>query len=363
MAVWTYGGIGTGHFSQGYPMLEKLLEHLSTNFEIVVYSQSAPHENFRSVFFSVRSAPNYIKLGILRWAYLVRYFIQDHAKVKFKLLFAFWGYPTGMLVACLQKLFGLPGVIYLLGSDSASVPSINYGILHKPLQKRLVKWAYQNISLLLTISQFQKDNLEMFGIKSTSHVIPWGADLSMYKFHEKTRRDILRVIHVGHLTPVKDQTTLLKAFALITKQLPGELRIFGVDCLNGEMQRLCKALNIERQVQFLDMIPYSEMPGQYQWADIMLHTSLSEGQSMALTEAAACGILLAGTQVGLLYDLGNEYGVTVKAGDYQNLAAKTIVTLENPVEWKAKVSRCRQWSVDHDIHWTVSGLTRLLLSL
>jgi glycosyltransferase involved in cell wall biosynthesis len=257
----------------------------------------------------------------------------------------------------------LPSVIYLLGSDSAGIRSINFGILHKPFVSTVVKWAYGKASLVLAISKFQKDSLLSHGINRTIHVIPWGADRSMYKFVGKTRHTVLNFIHVGHLSPVKDQGTLLRAFAGIVRHHAAELRIFGEDVLNGEMQRLCAELQIEKHVQFRDIIAYVDMPEQYAWADIMLHTSLSEGQSMALTEAAACGVLLAGTRVGLLYDLGDEYAITVEPGDHQALASKLITFLSKPIEWERKIQLARKWSQDHDLRWTVSEINKLLLSL
>jgi glycosyltransferase involved in cell wall biosynthesis len=155
----------------------------------------------------------------------------------------------------------------------------------------------------------------------------------------------------------------LKAFAFLVQQQPAELRIFGGDYLNGQMQKLCAELNIQQHVQFLDMIPYHKMPEQYAWADIMFHTSLSEGQSMALTEAAACGVLLAGTSVGLLHDLGDDYGIIIEPGDYKNLSTKVIAILNSPEEWKKKIECARKWSQNHDLRWTISELKKVLQAI
>lgn len=360
IAVWLHGGIGTGHFSQGIPMLEKLLERLSETFEIVIYSQAAPNSDFKSQRFRIRSAPVAISTDLLRWVYLYKYFVHDHRRNRFQVLFAFWGYPAGFVVTILGKMFTLPSAIYLQGGDAAGIPSINFGILHKPTISRLVKWAYRNATLLLTMSRFQKDSLINNGVDRAVHIIPSGADLSMYPFTAKKSHEVLRIIHVGHLTPVKDQATLLKAFALLLKKRPAQLRIFGVDCLNGQLQILSKELGIVDYVDFRGMIPYNQMPEQYAWADVMLHTSLSEGQSMALTEAAACGVLMAGTRVGLLYDLGEEYGVTVEPGDYNGLTEKVYWILNAPEEWKNRIQRSRAWSETHDLSWTANALAKLL---
>jgi len=362
IAVWMHGGIGTGHFSQGYPALEKLLVGLSLSFEIVVYSRFPVNKDYHSSNFTIRSAPTNVKSIIARWFYMVTYFIKDHRNNKYDLLFAFWGYPAGFITTSLSKLVGIPCAVYLLGSDSFGITSINFGVLHKPVLKKIALWTYKHTSLLLGISEFQKKSLATHGTTNVT-IIPWGIDRASYKFMNKKRGSTLHIIHVGHLTPVKDQVTLIKAFALIAKQRSAELRIFGEDFLDGAIQELCKELGVEKQVQFLDVTPYQQMPEQYAWADLMLHTSLVEGQSMALTEAAASGVLLAGTNVGLLHDLGEDCGIIVEPGDFETLSSKVLNLLEDNKTWDQKIQNARQWAETHDLTWTINELRKRLYSL
>jgi glycosyltransferase involved in cell wall biosynthesis len=362
IAVWMHGGVGTGHFSQGYPALEKLLVGLASSFEIVIYSQFATNRDYRSSEFSIRSAPVNVRISLVRWFYLILYFFKDHRKNKFDLLLGFWGYPAGFLATGLSKIVNIPSAVYLLGSDAAGIESINFGILHKPITRRIALWTYNHTTLLLGISEFQKEQLSRYGVDEIK-IIPWGVDRNAYKFVAKKTSSTLHIIHVAHLTPVKDQVTLLKAFALIAKQRPAELRIFGEDFLEGYIQKLCKELSVESQVQFLHVIPYQQMPEQYAWADLMLHTSISEGQSMALTEGAATGVLLAGTKVGLLYDLGEDCGITVEVGDYETLASNVLSLLKDYQSWNQKIHNAQQWAETHDLTWTVNELGKCLHSL
>jgi glycosyltransferase involved in cell wall biosynthesis len=362
MAVWIHGGIGTGHFAQGYPPLEKLLNGLSSHFEIVVYSKAIIHKDYHSEKFSTRTPPPKIKNGFLRWSFLIIHILRDHRKNKFQLLFAFWGYPAGFLATVLSKLMKIPSAVYLLGSDSYGVKKINFGILHKPLLRLLALWTYRHATLLFGISDFQKKELAKYGIDRTI-VIPWGAESKSFRFSIRKKDDVLYVIHVGHLSLVKDQATLLRAFAIISKNHPCELRIFGEDVMNGAMQKLAEELGIEQQVQFSGMIPYYKMPEHYEWANIMLHTSIVEGQSMALTEAAACGVLLAGTRVGLLHDLAEDGGIAVDVGDYQALASKVLAIIGDEKSWNEKVKFARQWAETHDLDWTIDQLKTHLSSL
>lgn len=360
LAIWLHGGLGTGHFDQGYPLLERLLEGLSASFELVVYSMAKPNEGYHHKAFRMRSAPSSRKATIVRWMTLIGLFIRDHRRQKYDLVMAFWGWPAGVIVVCLGKILRMQSVVYLLGADAARVPSINYGIFNKPLLRQVALWAYHQCTMLLTISQFQKDQLFKFGLRRPVVVIPWGVDPEMYRFSSRNRSDVIHFIHVAHMSPVKDPATMVRAFARISRHHPSELYILGVDNMKGAIADLCRSLKILDHVKFIGMVPYAEMPTYYDWADIMLHTSLSEGQCMALTEAATCGILIAGTPVGLLYDLKDDCGIIADFGDDEGLSAKVIEILGKREEWDRKVENARKWSGQHTLRWTVDELIKHL---
>jgi glycosyltransferase involved in cell wall biosynthesis len=363
ISVWLHGGLGTGHFDQGYPMLQRLLDGLCLSFDIVVYSHAAPNQEYKEGRTVIRSVEHRTANRWARWFMLIRMFIRDHRKHKYDALFGFWGMPSGVVAVLLGKTFGVPTAVYLLGGDSAGIPSINYGILHKPLLRIMALWIYNRCTLLLGISHYQQTQLASFGLKRPITIIPWGADASAYPFREKRPGDTLHFIHVAHLTPVKDQQTLIRSFALINQKRRSELQIFGADCMGGVVQQLCKALAVEDRVTFSGMVPYGSMPSHYAWADIMLHTSLSEGQSMALTEAAASGVLIAGTRVGLLHDIGDQCGIVVEVGDDGGLASRVLALLEDRVEWDKKLLNAKIWSQMHSLDWSVGKLTEQLNNL
>ncbi len=358
-----HGGIGTGHFAQGLPTLELLLNGLSKNFELVIYSHRAPHAVYQSQYFTIRTAPGYVTANIFRWGYLVKYFIQDHLKKHFHITFSFWGYPAGFIAVVLGKLFGIRSIVYLLGADAVGIPSIRYGILINSFHRTLAFWAYRRTSSLLALSTFQTDQLKRFGFNHPIKIIPWGADLFLFPFNPQPRSSPLHIIHVGHHAPVKDQVTLLKAFALILRHQPAKLKIFGGDNQDGSLHRKATELKMDHHVEFVGMVPYNEMPHHYAWAHIMLHTSLSEGQCGALTEAAASGVLMAGTNVGLLYDIGDACAIRVDVGNFEMLAGKVLAMANDTETWDKTIFDARKWAEEHDLVWTVRMLTELIITL
>jgi glycosyltransferase involved in cell wall biosynthesis len=363
IAIWIHGGIGNGDFSQGYPMLEKIVDRLCDGFEVMVYSHTPPNIGYLHPNIPMKYPPLQIKNGMLRWIYLIQYFLRDHQRKKFHSVMAFWGYPIGLFVSLITRILKVPSVICVLGADSSNIKALNYGVFSKRFPRIIAKWSYNNCTQLVAISQFQANQLRGYGITKYIHIIPWGADASMYSFGQKPCEEVLRIIHVAHLNPVKDQYTLIRAFSIIRKARSAKLTLFGIDTMKGAIHRFCVELGVSEDIEFAGVVPYNEMPDHYRKHDIMLHTSLSEGQCMALTEAAACGVLLAGTKVGLLHDLGNEFGIVVDVGDYQGLAEKVLALLNNPSELRRRIENARRWSVEHDFNWTIQKLTNLLQNL
>src|SRR6185369_10184403 len=112
-----------------------------------------------------------------------------------------------------------------------------------------------------------------------------------FRFEARPAGTPLRILHVANLTAVKDQTTLLHAFAALRGKREARLRIVGADALGGQIQRLAGALGVASDVEFTGPVPYANMPAHYRWADMVVSTSLSEGQNRGLTEAAMSGAL------------------------------------------------------------------------
>ena len=73
------------------------------------------------------------------------------------------------------------------------------------------------------------------------------------------------------------------------------------------------------RVRFAGQLPRDEMPARYRSATLLAVTSRHEGQSMVAVEAAASGLPVVGTRVGVLPDLGDG-ATTVPVGDEAGLA-------------------------------------------
>ena len=109
--------------------------------------------------------------------------------------------------------------------------------------------------------------------------------------------DVRIVGSVGRLNPVKDQATLLSAFASAHAQLPDTaLALVGDGALRETLRSQAAALGVADAVRFLG--DRSDVRQLLQGFDLFVLSSLSEGYSMALLEACASALPIVATDVG-----------------------------------------------------------------
>lgn len=361
VSIWIQGGIGGGLFSQGYPAIHHLIKRLALRYDIDVYSQLPANEDFIPEDFRFITLNRKVKAGSLRWVYLFLVFLYQHIRRPYRVLFSFWGYPAGAIAVILGKLVRKPSIVYLHGGDSVCIPSIPYGVFCNPGTARICRWAYRRATELLTISQYQSSVLKSQGVDRATRVVPYGIDAAIFPYKEgRFDASAVRFIHIGNHTPIKDQKTLLEAFAIIGSQIPATLTIVGPDFFGGQLKQWAVELGIEKHVNFVEPLPNERLFEYYHRADIMLHTSLYEAQGFVFSEAAGCGTLLAGTRVGQLADMGDSCGIIVEVGQAELLAEKIIEALRKPDYIHSLRKAALQWTQKFNADYTENELSSII---
>lgn len=137
------------------------------------------------------------------------------------------------------------------------------------------------------------------------------------------------LVSVGRLVRMKDQTTMLRAFA----RLPGDFRlvVFGEGRQRPRLQALAEKLGVAGR---FDLPGYADNPFPYlERADLFVLSSRFEGSPNALLESLAVGTPAVSTDCpsGPREILGEGcYGMLVPVGDYRKLADAILDTLDRP---------------------------------
>jgi glycosyltransferase involved in cell wall biosynthesis len=357
IAIIIPGGIGTGRNNIGVPVLERIIKLLSAEFNLTVFQLFKVNENFRVDGFELVDI--YSTNRLLKSIKLCIAFVKIHRQKRFHTVHGFWTLPCGFLAVLIGKLFKIKSVVSVLGGDAISLPEIHYGQLQHSLNKKIILWTLHKANEVMVLTQYLIDNLKREGLRRDDiRLIPWGVDTTLFTFREKSFQDPVEFLHIANLHPVKDQETLLRAFKIISGNIRARLTIIGEGISEDYINTLILELNLQHEVSVLNLLPYELLPEYYHKADVLLHTSLSEGQCEVVTEAMSCGVLVCGTCVGLLYDLPH-CGVTVPVKDYELLARKALELIQHPKDNGSMRQRARDWTLEHSIWWTVAQLKKL----
>ena len=151
---------------------------------------------------------------------------------------------------------------------------------------------------------------------------------------------------VGRLNPVKDQATLLRAFARVHAQSADTaLVLVGDGALRAGLEAQSAALGLGEAVRFLG--DRSDVRQLLQGFDAFVLSSLSEGYSMALLEACASGLPIVATDVGGNREIVAEgrNGLMVAPADEAALAEAMAALLNEPARAARMGQAGREWAL------------------
>jgi glycosyltransferase involved in cell wall biosynthesis len=356
IAIIVPGGFGTGKNNLGIPVLEQLVTRLSGEFEISVFQLYQVNEGYEPKVFELFGFRKSSK-----FAQYFRFFTTlwgEHRKKKFDVVHGFWAWPCGLCAVLFGKLFNVKSIVSVLGGDGSSVRDINYGYLHRPLYHRMILWSLHHANEATALTCFLSDNLKRAGLLRDLKVIPFGIDTEMFFYRERPTTPPIRFLHIGNFSAVKDQATLLKAFAVISQSVDSHLTMIGEGDEEANILKLINELGIRARVNVLHHMPYSKLPEYYHASHLLLHTSLSEGQSEVVAEAMSCGLVVCGTNVGLLYDLPDSC-ISVAVKDHATLAEKIIEAIQDQPRLDSIRRRAQIWASAHDLQWTLLQFEKL----
>jgi glycosyltransferase involved in cell wall biosynthesis len=277
-------------------------------------------------------------------------------------LHAFWAYEPGVIAARFARQ--VPVVTSLGGGELVCFRELGYGLWGKRRRRILMRWALSRAAAITAGSQFMAELARRVTPLPALRYLPLGVDLRRWPPPPRPEGPPV-VLTVGSLEPVKGHSVLVRAFEIVQRQAPAaRLRIAGGGRTGSELEGLARCLGLSEQVEFAGQVPHHELPAIYAGSSVYVQGSWHESQGMAVLEAAACGLPIAGTRVGALADLAPDAATAVSAGDHRGLADAILHLLRNRDE-AARLGRSARREVEeaYDVEAAADRFLKLYRSL
>ncbi len=143
-----------------------------------------------------------------------------------------------------------------------------------------------------------------FGSGRPYHNVPYFSDLSRFaSTREVAAPRPARILFSGSLIERKGVDLLAKAFAVLAHDIPGvHLTLAGVGPMKEELEIISSGCR--DAVDFLDFVPWPDLPSVYAKADLLCVPSRYDGWAMVVPEGLAAGLpVLTTDQTGAAHDL------------------------------------------------------------
>ncbi|MDP4179765.1 MAG: GT4 family glycosyltransferase PelF [Bacillota bacterium] len=201
----------------------------------------------------------------------------------------------------------------------------------------LSKCAYDSADKVITLFERNRElQVELGCDKIKTEIIPNGVNVNNFK-GITTKNENDESINIGavvRITPIKDIKTMIQSFSLVKEEIGNAvLYIMGPWDEDEEYYKECQELiaaNTINDIHFTGKVNIKDYIGKM---DLLLLTSISEGQPLAILEGMACSKPFVSTNVGscqeLLYGKNDSYGMAGFVAPVMNyeMIAENIISL------------------------------------
>lgn len=162
-------------------------------------------------------------------------------------------------------------------------------------------------------------------------VFPWGIDLKIFrKLGKKECRDKLKidkdkfiVIFSRHLEPVYGINYLLNGFKKFINSKDNVILLIIADGkLRNETEKFISSNGLTDKIRLIGRIPNDLLPVYLNASDVYVSPSLSDGTSLSLLEAMACGLGLVVTELPAIKEwVSDKNGISVPVQNSDAISA------------------------------------------
>lgn len=282
---------------------------------------------------------------------LRNYFLEARPDI---ILAAMWPLSSATVVAWL--LSGKAGRLYVSEHSVISISCVRELKVSLAYVKLVIRATYRFSTGIIAVSHGVKEDLRQLGRLAASRIRviynPAATGVSPIKASKADQESIwgagfkFHILTVGALKEAKDHATLIRAFALLPRDLEARLIILGEGPLRADLNRLIAELSLQDSISLPGFVA-----APYQWflgADLFVLSSEWEGFGNVLVEALECGIPVVSTACPCgpaeILD-GGRFGDLVPTRDPAALATAMRASLAAEHDREKLTERAKAFSI------------------
>jgi glycosyltransferase involved in cell wall biosynthesis len=271
-----------------------------------------------------------------------------------------WSY-VNLIASRVCSSVNMPYVLYPEGTFSS------WALSHHQIRKR-VYWhlierqVYRKTAAVVALTETEAQQVRMAGVASPVAVISNGVFLEHYStpqqtdfygsFPQLSSKDKI-ILYMGRIHKIKGLEVLLAGFAQFTRaNQTCKLIIAGDGSENylAELNTLVQSLSIQDRVSFVGAVESALKQALLKRADLFTLMSYSEGFSMAVLEALACGtpVLIS---PGCNFAQVSSYGAGIIAEPEPDNVSRALTFLMDDDQERQEMGRKARELVEQQFTW------------
>lgn len=276
------------------------------------------------------------------------YFTSRH-KVDF--VQAYFAVPAGWVAWILQMFKRIPYAVYFGGSDIPGANPSRYKALY-PLLTPLLRAIWRGAEFRTVCSQDLVRLGREADPKSEFTLIPNGVETGRFKPIERPLNPKVKILFIGRLIPRKGFQRVIRALPAVRKaaKVPFEVEVVGSGAFREELDGIAEKLGVSDLIKYVGTIPYDQLEKAYQYADIFVLTSLSEGMPSVILEAMGVSLPIVASDVGGNNEIvkEGENGRLIQGDDIEKLA-QDLAELINDKDLRRRMgAKSREMALQYD---------------
>jgi glycosyltransferase involved in cell wall biosynthesis len=264
---------------------------------------------------------------------------------------AYFAVPAGWVAWVVSYVRHIPYGVYFGGSDIPNSNPSRFKALY-PFITPLLKRIWRRAQFRTVCSQ----ELVRLGKASdpTSEflLIPNGVDTQRFKPITRVPNPQVKILFIGRLIPRKGFQRVVRALPRLKElaRVPFKVEVVGTGAAREELDLLAESLNVSDLLQYAGAVPYDRLERAYQYADVFVLTSLSEGMPSVILEAMGCGLPIIASNVGGNNEIVSEgkNGYLIEGDDIELLAQRLALLVNDKKLRETMGTESRELALAYD---------------